>query len=127
VLAVDDEADARELMTIALEQAGATVTAVASAQAAFTTIAQPNGQADHPYPDVIVSDIAMPEEDGYSLIRKVRARTPQQGGHIPAIALTAYARDEDANRAVSEGFQMHLAKPINPARLIDVVAHCVES
>src|SRR5206468_2519283 len=73
-------------------------------------------------PDVIVSDIGMPEEDGYTLIRKVRALSAEQGGNVPAVALTAYARTEDRVRAITAGFQHHVAKPVEPSELIAMVA-----
>lgn len=74
-------------------------------------------------PDVLVSDIGMPEEDGYALIRQVRALPPEEGGAVPALALTAYARLEDRRRVFSAGFQMHAAKPVAPAELLALVAH----
>ena len=73
-------------------------------------------------PDVVVSDIGMPEMDGYSLIQQIRARAPAQGGRTPALALTAYARPEDVKRALAAGFQHHMAKPIEPAELVKAVA-----
>ena len=73
-------------------------------------------------PDVLVSDIGMPEEDGYSLIRRVRALDAKVGGNVPAIALTAYARAEDRMKAILAGFQMHVAKPVEPAELLTMVA-----
>ncbi len=73
-------------------------------------------------PHVIVSDIGMPLEDGYDLIRRVRALGPQRGGSVPAVALTAYARSEDRMRSVLAGYQMHIAKPVEPAELITMVA-----
>ena len=73
-------------------------------------------------PDLLVSDLAMPDEDGYTLIRKVRARSAEEGGNVVAVALTAYGRSEDRIRALSAGFQVHLAKPIEPRQLVDVVA-----
>jgi len=76
-------------------------------------------------PNVLVSDISMPQEDGYSLIRKLRSQPPEQGGKIPAAALTAYARAEDRMRAIQEGYQLHLPKPIEPAELATVVASLV--
>ncbi|MEW6737045.1 MAG: ATP-binding protein, partial [Acidobacteriota bacterium] len=115
VLIVDDEPDARELLTFMLEQYGAQVIAVASAQEALALL-------DQQQPDVLLTDIGMPDEDGYTLIRKVRARAPENGGCIPAAALTAYARAEDRVRALSEGFQMHVAKPIDPDQLTITVA-----
>jgi PAS domain S-box-containing protein len=115
VLIVDDETDSREVLTATLEQVGAEVTAVASASEALDAITQLT-------PDVLVSDIGMPLEDGYSLIRKVRQLKAEQGGQIPAIALTAYARPEDRMRAIAAGFQMHIAKPLEPAELVTMVA-----
>ncbi|BAZ32157.1 multi-sensor hybrid histidine kinase [Cylindrospermum sp. NIES-4074] len=118
VLVVDDEADTREFITIALEQYQAEVQAVASVPEALAVIPQWK-------PDVLVSDIGMPQEDGYSLIRKLRSQPPEQGGKIPAAALTAYARAEDRMRAIQEGYQLHLPKPIEPAELATVVASLV--
>lgn len=115
VLVVDDEADARDFITTVLQQCGAQVQAVASAAAALLAIQQWK-------PDVLVSDIGMPESDGYSLIRELRRREAEQGGKIPAAALTAYARTEDRTRALKAGFQIHLPKPIEPAELVTVVA-----
>lgn len=118
VLVVDDEADSREFITTVLENCQADVQVVASVQEALQLIA-------HWKPDVLVSDIGMPEEDGYSLIRKLRSLSPEQGGKIPAAALTAYARPEDRMRAIKEGYQLHLPKPIEPAELATVVASLV--
>jgi CheY-like chemotaxis protein len=115
VLVVDDEPDARELLTVTLSQAGAQVTAAASCGEAFKTLVQ----LKH---DVLISDIGMPDQDGYALIRKVRLLDPEQGGRIPAVALTAYAGNEDRTRALSAGFQRHVAKPVDPAELTEVVA-----
>jgi len=116
ILVVDDEVDARELLTTLLEQRGAFVTAAASVEEALKVIEQST-------PDVLVSDIGMPGEDGYALIRKVRAREAHTGGRIPAAALTAYARSEDRRQALLAGFQTHLPKPVEPAELIAVVAN----
>ncbi len=110
VLVVDDERDARDLFTRALEQCDARVTAVASAGAALTVL-------EHWKPHVLVSDIAMPEESGYVLMRKIRRLTPEQGGTIPALALTAYAGTDHVKLAVAAGFQAHVAKPIEPVEL----------
>jgi two-component system CheB/CheR fusion protein len=115
VLVVDDEADARELMRAILAQCGAEVTAAATARAALEKLDQA------PF-DVLVSDIAMPEDDGYDLIRNVRALDAERGGRIPALALTAYARVEDRAAAISAGYQQHAAKPIEPAELAAAVA-----
>ncbi|MBW4610152.1 MAG: PAS domain S-box protein [Hassallia sp. WJT32-NPBG1] len=118
VLVVDDEVDIRDFITTVLEQCAAEVQAVASVQEALETIA-------HWKPDVLISDIGMPEEDGYSLIRKVRSQPPDKGGNIPAAALTAYARAEDRMRAIQSGYQLHLPKPVEPAELATVVASLV--
>ncbi|MEH2252710.1 PAS domain S-box protein [Nostoc sp.] len=118
VLVVDDQADTREFITTVLEQCQAEVQAVASVQEALQVIKQWK-------PDVLVSDISMPQEDGYSLIRKLRSQPPELGGNIPAAALTAYARAEDRMRAIQEGYQLHLPKPIEAAELATVVASLV--
>jgi signal transduction histidine kinase/CheY-like chemotaxis protein len=115
VVVVDDDADARALFTRALEQYEAHVTTVASAGAALAAL---EGRKA----DVLVSDIGMPEESGYVLIRKIRCLTREQGGEIPAIALTAYAGPDDAKLALSAGFQAHLAKPVEPVKLARAVA-----
>ncbi|HEV8579353.1 MAG TPA: ATP-binding protein [Thermoanaerobaculia bacterium] len=118
VLVVEDEADTRELVVTALEQCGAEVEAAGSVPEALAAY-------DREKPDVLVSDIGFPEEDGYSLIRKVRARESGHGGNgdgVPAAALTAYARTEDRQRAFEAGFQTHLAKPVDPSELIATVA-----
>jgi PAS domain S-box-containing protein len=115
VLFVDDQCDARELVTELLEIYGARVVAVDSAESALKEI-------ESAVPDVLVSDIGMPREDGYELIRKLRARENHSGTHLPAIAVTGFASAEDARRALAEGFERHLAKPIDPAELISVVA-----
>jgi PAS domain S-box-containing protein len=110
VLVVDDEADARDYLTAALQECQAEVTIATSAAQAIATLAQVA-------PDLLISDIGMPEEDGYSLIRRIRALPAHQGGAIPAIATTAYARTEDQDRAITAGFQVHLPKPIEPTKL----------
>jgi CheY-like chemotaxis protein/two-component sensor histidine kinase len=114
VLAVDDEPDARELLTALLTEYGADVLTVASASEVLVNL-------ETFQPTVLVSDIAMPEIDGYTLIQKVRALPPRQGGQIPAIALTAYAREDDYQRAISSGFQRHITKPLEPERLVQAV------
>jgi CheY-like chemotaxis protein/nitrogen-specific signal transduction histidine kinase len=116
VLVVDDDEDARHLIKTVLEQCEAQVTVVASAAAALRALQDSR-------PDVLVSDLGMPEEDGYSLISKVRSLPPEQGGSIPAAALTAYARVEDRMRVLRSGFQIHLPKPVEPAELVAVVAN----
>ncbi|MBD1834486.1 response regulator [Cyanobacteria bacterium FACHB-472] len=115
ILVVDDEADTREFLTFALEEYGAETMVAASAAEALKALELYN-------PDVLLSDIGMPEEDGYSLIRKVRSLSLERGGSIKAVALTAYAREEDQERAISAGFQMHVAKPVEPAELVAAVS-----
>jgi signal transduction histidine kinase/DNA-binding response OmpR family regulator len=118
VLLVDDEADARDLFKTVLEGSGARVTAVGSGAEAFSSFTTS-------LPDVIVSDIEMPEENGYDLIRRLRGLPEERGGRIPAAALTAYARAEDRMRALRAGFQHHVSKPVQPAELVAIVASLV--
>jgi CheY-like chemotaxis protein len=115
VLVVDDEPDARMLMRAILAECGAEVTVAASARKALEALQQARF-------DVLVSDIAMPDEDGYDLIRQVRALDGKRGGRIPALALSAYARIEDRAAAISAGYQQHASKPIEPAELAAAVA-----
>ncbi|HEV2667200.1 MAG TPA: ATP-binding protein, partial [Blastocatellia bacterium] len=115
VLLVDDEPDARNLLGLILTSYEAEVRDCASAAEALQML-------DEWRPDVLVSDIGMPFEDGYELMRKVRAREPERGGLIPALALTAYARAEDARRALEAGYQAHVPKPVAPDELATVVA-----
>ena len=110
-LVVDDEVDARALIKRLLEDRGAIVRTAGSVAEAFALL-----EAERP--DVLVSDIGMPGEDGYALIRRVRALPTQAGGDVPAVALTAYARSEDRLKAIMAGFQMHLAKPVEAAELL---------
>jgi PAS domain S-box-containing protein len=114
VLTVDDDPDARELLTILLAQYGAEVLTVASAAEVLANL-------ESFQPDVLVSDIGMPEVDGYSLIQQIRTLTPEKGGQIPAIALTAYAREDDHQRAIRSGYQRHVTKPLDPEELVQVV------
>ncbi|WP_306297000.1 response regulator [Nostoc sp. C052] len=118
VLVVDDQADSREFITTVLEQCQAEVKAVASVSEAWQLIIQWK-------PDALVSDISMHQEDGYSLIRKLRSQPPELGGNIPAAALTGDAKAEDRMRAIQEGYQLHLPKPIEAAELATVVASLV--
>ena len=115
VLVVDDEADARALVKRLLEDCKAVVTVAASVAEALERIVAER-------PDVLVSDIGMPGEDGYTLIQRVRALGPERGGAVPAVALTAYARAEDRMKAIMAGFQHHVSKPVEPAELITMVA-----
>jgi len=115
VLVVDDEADTRELIREVLRECGSEVITSRSAAEALEAIEQHK-------PDILISDLGMPDEDGYSLISKIRALPAEQGGQIPAAALTAYARAEDRMRVLRSGFQFHLPKPVDSAELVTVVA-----
>ena len=115
VLVVDDDADGREVLETVLVQCGAHVTSAGSVAEALASF-------DRERPDVLVSDIGMPDEDGYALIRKIRARGSDAGGGVPAASLTAYAGTEDRRRALIAGFNMHVAKPVDPEELLAVVA-----
>jgi signal transduction histidine kinase len=115
VLVVDDDDDGREVIGMVLEECGAVVTSAASAVAAFALLASAR-------PDVLLSDIGMPGEDGYSLIRRIRALPASEGGSIPAASLTAYTTPEDRRRALHAGFNLHVAKPVEPAELLAVIA-----
>jgi len=121
-LVIDDEKDARELLEAALEHYGADVIAVSSAAEAYTLITTTPTQER---PDVMVTDIGMPDEDGYSLISRVREWEWARGAYIPAVALTAYGRAEDRMRALKAGFQMHVAKPVDPDELVIVIRSLV--
>ena len=114
VLVVDDEVDTREWIVTILKQSGAEAKAVGSVGEALEAL-------ENFKPDVLVSDIGMPGEDGYTLIRKIRQLEPETGGRIPAVALTGYARVEDYREALAAGFQLHVAKPIRAAELIAVI------
>lgn len=116
ILLVDDEPDVRELLTTVMEGSGAKVIAAGSVQEALQVL-------DQMQPDVLVSDIAMPQEDGYTLIRQVRERETTQGGCLPAVALTAYVREEDCQQAIASGFQMHMPKPVDTTELVQTVAN----
>ena len=120
VLLVEDEPDGRGMARRVLEGAGARVTAVPTASAALSALEESR-------PDVLVSDIGLPEEDGYTLITKVRALPVEQGGSIVAVALTAYASEEDRRHALEVGFDAHLTKPVEPAQLRSIVLGLVRS
>jgi signal transduction histidine kinase len=115
ILLVDDHPDTLQVLTMALAQAGAEVKACSSATEAFKTLEEWNA-------NLLVSDIGMPDEDGFSLIRKVRALEPELGGTMPAIALTAHASAADRIRVLSMGFQVHISKPVEPVELIITIA-----
>jgi PAS domain S-box-containing protein len=119
VILVDDDADGRELLSTALARAGAWVRAVPS-------VAQAMAELDHRIPDILVSDLAMPDEDGYALIRRVRSLSSERRRRLPAVAVSAHAREEDRRRALDAGFDLHIAKPIDPAEFAQVIGKLVE-
>ena len=110
ILVVDDDADGRTLTSLMLTQAGASVKAVALVRDALQMLAVER-------PDALVSDIGLPDEDGYGLIRQIRQYEVEHGGFLPAVALTGYARAEDRARILAAGFQTHLPKPVDPVEL----------
>jgi signal transduction histidine kinase/FixJ family two-component response regulator len=121
VFVVDDQEEARELLIEALSKYGAQVTAASSGMEALAFLSNPPGGRR---PDVLILDIAMPDEDGYTALKRLRAMEAEQGAaadRIPAIALTAYGRSEDRLRALQAGFQMHVAKPVQPAELAVII------
>ena len=120
ILVVDDEVDTRELIAFILEQAGAKVTTAVSAMEALQVIAQTKL-------DVLVSDIGMPDMDGYMLMRQIRAMQSERNSQIRAIALTAYAGEIDQQQALAAGFQLHIPKPIDPEVLIEAIAQTVST
>jgi CheY-like chemotaxis protein len=114
-LFVDDDADTRALIVMMLTHGGVEVRTAVSTPEALAA-------CDEWRPDVLISDIGMPGEDGYALMKKLRARESKRGGHIPAIALTAYGRQEERLRALSVGYEYYIPKPVEPAELLAVVA-----
>jgi CheY-like chemotaxis protein len=119
VLLIDDENDARDLSQAVLEQCGAIVKSASSGAEALTVLRAATHEA---LPHVIVSDLGMPTEDGYQLIRRIRALSPDLG-RIPAVAVTGYATSEDVQRALDAGFQLHISKPMDPASFVAAVGH----
>ena len=115
LMVVDDEDDTRECLAVVLRQYGALVTAFSSAPEALAAIEQD-------VPDALLCDVSMPGEDGYTLMRKIRALAPERGGHVPAAAVTAYARAEDRSRALAAGFNAHVPKPIESYQLAQIVS-----
>jgi len=115
VLVVDDDADARELITAVLGQSGAEVVTAASTAEALNALARAR-------PHVLVSDLSMPGDDGYALLERVRALGLDRDGRVPAVALTAFARADDRARALAAGYAVHISKPVEPAALVEVVA-----
>ncbi|MBW4555050.1 MAG: PAS domain S-box protein [Trichormus sp. ATA11-4-KO1] len=118
VLVVDDEADIRDLVTFILQEYNVNVTAVASAPEALQFLSQS-------LPDILISDIGMPQTDGYMLMRELRKRSPEQGGNLPAIALTAYAGEINQQQALSAGFQLHIPKPVDPEALVKAIVNLI--
>jgi signal transduction histidine kinase/CheY-like chemotaxis protein len=116
VLVVDDEPDARQIISTLIRKTGAEVFACESANEALEAL-------ETWHPDVLMSDIAMPGEDGYSLINRIRSLPAERGGDVPAAAFTAYAREEDRQRALEAGYQIHIAKPISSGQLVEMIAH----
>ncbi|MBD1997299.1 response regulator [Leptolyngbya sp. FACHB-541] len=114
VLIVDDDNDNLQLFAFLFETYGAEVAAVSSANDAFQAFLKQQ-------PDILISDIRMPDADGFMLIRQIRALTAEQGGQVPAIALTANAKESDRLQALAAGFQQHLAKPVDPDVLLQAV------
>lgn len=121
ILVVDDEADSRELLSQILIESGAVVVVVESAAAAISALTEQTTPLD-----VLVSDIGMPGEDGYALLRQVRKLSPERGGLIPALALTAYATIEDQRKAFLAGFQSHISKPIEPTEVVAAIANLAQ-
>jgi CheY-like chemotaxis protein len=118
VLLIEDDPDTRQLISFLLERQAAQVRSAESARAGLELLAEWR-------PDLIISDIGLPDEDGYFFIAQVRKLTSRGGGIIPAVALTAYAKSEDGERLIAAGFQKHVAKPVDPAELLKVVAQLV--
>ena len=119
VLVVDDDDDSRDMLAMVFQRYGASVEQASSAAAAFAALKRRR-------PDLLVSDIGMPEEDGYSLIRRIRDADRATGAFLPAIALTGFATAEDGSRALASGFQLHIAKPIDPAELLMLVSSLLQ-
>lgn len=116
LLVVDDEEDTRVVLKMVLEKCGASVITASTAREALAALKETR-------PDVLISDLGMPEEDGYALIKKVRALSEEDGGNTPSAALTAYARVEDRMKVLRSGFQIHISKPVEPEELVAVVAN----
>jgi CheY-like chemotaxis protein len=114
VLVVDDEADVRQLVHAILDECGSFVRTASSAEEALDVLSRETA-------DVLISDVGMPGTDGYELVRRLRALPADRGGEIPAIALTAYTRVEDRQRAEDAGFSLHVSKPVEPAELVTIV------
>ncbi|WDD36362.1 ATP-binding protein (plasmid) [Nostoc sp. UHCC 0926] len=127
ILVVDDDADARMLMQTVLQSAGADVLVAASVKEALALLEQRRRSPTQASPALLISDISMPDEDGFTLIRQVRSRTIEQGGQIPAIALTAFAEAKNEQRILKAGFQLFIAKPIKPMELVDKIIEVLKT
>jgi CheY-like chemotaxis protein len=114
VLVVEDDLETRDILSAILERGGFSYRLATRASEALTVL-------DDWQPDVIVSDIGMPDMDGYEFVRQLRSRSAAQGGHIPALALSAFARNEDRDLALRSGYQAHVAKPVDPADLVKAI------
>jgi CheY-like chemotaxis protein len=119
MLVVDDNIDSLEMIAEILRRSGAKVLTATSAAEAYELVQRER-------PEVLVTDVGMPEEDGYALLRKVRDLAPECGGNTPAVALTGYASAEDRRQATQAGFQSHLCKPVEPAQLLTMVANLLQ-
>jgi CheY-like chemotaxis protein len=118
ILVVDDDLDTRELIEWVLTRVGAEVVSVGSGREAMAALEQDRFH-------LLISDIAMPDEDGYTLLKKVRAMPPERGGRVPAIALTAHSQVQDRLQSLRAGFQSHVPKPVVPEELVEVVASII--
>ena len=116
---VEDDDDARELLRMILVEAGVTVRVAASAAEALVAVSEMR-------PHLLIADIGLPGEDGYALIRNMRAGESERGGHVPAIAVTAYASDADRSHAIAAGFDAHFAKPLDFSRLLATIARLAQ-
>ena len=119
VLFVEDDEDTRVLFTFVLENAGATVTAVASADEALAALKRER-------PHVLASDTMLRDEDGWTFIEKIRAMAPEEGGRIPAVAVTGRASPSDKEQSLASGFNVHLSKPVSPAKLVATIAQLAD-
>jgi CheY-like chemotaxis protein len=123
ILLIEDDRDSRELMHLFLEQSGARVLEADSAAPAFNLLHRPGRRL----PDLILSDLAMPEEDGYSLIARIRKLPAEEGGQVPAIALSAFATAESKKRALDAGFHRYATKPFDPDTLLSTILELVKA
>jgi CheY-like chemotaxis protein len=119
VLLVEDDADTREVLSLGLQLAGARVESVGAAREALDAMHEQ-------VPDVIVSDIGLPDEDGLSMMRRIRTFSPEEGGRVPAVAVTAYTLVDDAEEALRAGFQQHFRKPVETQELLERVAELAD-